>query len=186
MARSGTNALMHGVRGMINKQVVFKKRRGKRYVAAAPNVDEDREATPGEQRNRNRFKWSNEYATEAIKDDATKKMYAAAANRRQSAHNVAMSDAFYPPKILGVLTHGYTGAKGNVICVQATDNFRVVAVKVSVYDIEGVLIEEGNAVDNADGFNWMYTVTVDALGSKVVVRAYDLPENETVKELRIG
>ncbi|MBL7697101.1 MAG: hypothetical protein JNK79_03045 [Chitinophagaceae bacterium] len=57
-------------------------------------------------------------------------------------------------------------------------------MKVSIYDNEDKLIEEGDAIDNGDELNWLYKVTVDAPGKKIIAKAYDLPENETVKEIK--
>jgi hypothetical protein len=185
MARQRNNRVMHGVRGMFASQVVFKKRRGKRYVAGPPNHNKYRKPGKDEQANRDRFKASNEYASDAIKVDAVRKRYAAAANKWQTAHNVAFSDAFHPPVISGVIANGYTGHAGNVITIQAKDNFEVAAVKVSIYDSNGLLIEEDDAVDNGDELNWIYTVKQNLRGSKIVVKAYDLPKNETVKEVMV-
>jgi hypothetical protein len=186
MATQENNSVMEGVTGIFGKQVVFKKRRGKRYVAAPPNHDKNRKPGKDEQANRDRFKRSNEYASDAIKDDATKSMYAAVANQWQTAHNIAFSDAYHPPVITGIIANGYTGHAGNIIMVQAKDNFKVASVTVAVYDANNVLIEEGDAVDNGDRLNWIYTATQNLRGSKILVKAYDLPGNETVKEIIIG
>ena len=185
MARQKNNQVMHGVRGMFAGQVVFKKRRGRRYVAGPPNHDENRIPGKDEQANRDRFKRSNEYASEAIKDKATKEMYEARATKRQTANNVAFSDAFHPPVILGIITNGFKGVAGDVITVQAKDNFKVASVKIAIYDNSNVLIEEGEAVDNNDELNWMYTAANNSRGSKIIVKVYDLPENETVREVTL-
>ena len=137
------------------------------------------------QDNRDRFKQSNKYASRAIKDEAIKKMYAAVATNGQSAHNVAFSDAFHPPVITGVIANGYSGRRSDIITIQAKDNFKVASVKVAIYDENGSLIEAGIAVDNGDDLNWIYTITRDVRGSKIIVRAYDLPGNETVKEVGV-
>lgn len=183
MARISKQSLMYGVRGMFGGQVVFKKRRGKRYVAAAPQVNENRVPAEKEYANRLRFKRSNDYASTAVKIPELKAQYEAVAKKGQTANNVAFSDAFHAPKILAMLTHGYYGVKGNVISIQATDNFKVTAVKVFIYDAANTLVEGGDAIDNGDKLNWMYTVTANVMGSRIVAKAYDLPGNETVQEM---
>lgn len=179
---------MYGVRGMFGNQVVYKKRNTTRYVASAPEVDENRVPSEAEQANRDRFARSNTYAKTSIKDPLVKQMYEAAAKKNQTANNVAFSDAYRPPVIKGILAYGYAGVMGNIITVQATDNFKVTAVKVSIYDSDNILIEEDNAVDNGDRLNWMYTISRDnnnVSGSKIIVKAYDMPGNETIKEMII-
>src|SRR5205085_9732044 len=120
-----------------------------------------------------------------IKVPEIKLKYAAVAKKWQTANNVAFSDAFHPPEISAILSFGYAGVTGNIISVQAWDNFKVVSVKVSICDKNNNVIEEGEAVDNGDNLNWMYTVTKNVRGTKIVVKAYDLPGNETVKEVEV-
>ena len=182
MARMGKNSLMYGVTGMFAKQIVYKKRRGKRYVAGPPNVKENRVPGKAEQAVRDRFKQSNDYASSVVKDPKLKAQYEAVAKKRQTANNVAFSDAYHPPVISGILAYGYAGVTGNIITIQARDNFKVASVMVAIYDENDIIIEQGNAVDNGDKLNWMYTVTKNGRGSKIIVKAYDLPWNETTKE----
>jgi hypothetical protein len=189
MARMGNNHVMWDVRGMFGKQIVFKKRKTTRYVAAPPNVNENREASEGEKGNQNVFGHASKRASKLIKDPALKSIYAACATGGQSAYNVATRDARIPPTILGILTHGYTGQPGSVILVQATDNLKVKQVKVCVYDSSKQVIEEGDAVDNGDRLNWMYTTTVshdNASDCSIEVKAYDLAGNETIRMARVG
>ena len=177
---------MYGVRGMLGNQVVYKKRKNTRYVASAPEVNQNRVPGEAEQANRDRFARSNAYAKTSIKDPLVKQMYEAVAKKNQTANNVAFSDAYRPPVIKGILAYGYSGVAGNIITIQATDNFKVTAVKVTIYDSENILIEKGDAVDNGDKLNWMYTISQvnnHVAGTKIIVKAYDMPQNETVKEI---
>ncbi|HJU45874.1 MAG TPA: hypothetical protein VJ647_03775, partial [Chitinophagaceae bacterium] len=48
--------------------------------------------------------------------------------RGRSAHNVALQDAFNAPEILGIIRQGYQGRIGDIIVVQALDDFRVTGV----------------------------------------------------------
>ena len=52
---------------------------------------------------------------------------------------------------------GYTGKPGQLVRVEATDDFRVVEVKVTVRGPAGELIEEGVAELSSDGGEWCYT-----------------------------
>ena len=181
MARLGKRSLMYGVRGMFGRQVVYKKRKGKRYVAAPPNVNEYRKPGAAEQANRNRFKESNAYAAYAVTVPDLKQKYQAAAKKRQTANNVAFQDAFYPPEVISIISHAYKGLPGDIITVNARDNFEVVKVQVAIYSPADVLIERGFAVSHSDGISWNYVITQvnsEVPGSKIKATAFDMPENE--------
>ena len=186
MPKQRNNLIMQNTRGMIGKQVVFKKRKGTRYVAAPPRVNENRKPTKNQLSHQEKFRRATEYANDAILDPEVKRAYEKVANKKQSAQNMAFRDAYYPPEILSVITKGYTGAIGNIIVVNAKDDFKVTAVKVRIYSASRELIEEGQAIANNDGMLWVYTCTAgnaDVAGSVVKVSAYDIPGNETVVEV---
>src|SRR5687767_14612520 len=103
MAKMGNNIVMDQVLGMIGKQVVFKRRSGKKYISAAPRVNKNREVGDPEQSNRVRFSRSTRYAKHVIKDPEMKSRYAALAVGGQSAYNVAFKDAFHAPEIRGII-----------------------------------------------------------------------------------
>jgi len=110
----------------------------------------------------------------------------AARKKGQSAYNVAFRDARYAPEVTAINAKGYTGRAGDLIFVQAKEDFMVTAVKVSIYSASGELIEEGNAV--TDDILWMYQATginSEIEGSKIVAKAYDLPGNEGVREVTL-
>jgi hypothetical protein len=179
---------MRSTRGMVGKQIVFKKRAGKPYVAAPPDINENRKATPGQQAVRERFKTAIAYAAAAIKDPAVKQAYADRAKRGQSPHNVAFQDAFLPPVVQGIITQGYHGQVGDVIVVHAMDDFKVNAVRIAIHNADGELIEEGAAVEDAGGLSWSYAVTqanANVAGSKITATAIDIPENEGSLEVTL-
>lgn len=179
---------MRTTRGMFGKQVVFKKRGGKYYVSAPPETDENRVPTAGQRAVRDRFRRNSVYATAAIQDEGTRALYAAAARRNQSAHNVAFRDASNAPEVLEIEAGGYEGAIGNRIVVEAIDDFTVSVVKVAVYNPSGVLVESGEAVPSAQGLHWTYTATqanASVSGSRIVATAVDLPGNEGLLEITL-
>ncbi len=185
MARQKNNIVMKGARGMFGGQVVFKKRGGRPYVAAPPEIKEGRKSTPAQLAIQQRFKDSTEYAAEALLDPETKKAYQAKAKSYQSAHNIAVLDAFYPPEVFDVNAIGYKGLAGDVIVIQAQDDFKVMAVKVSIRNSVGELIEEGAAIEGKKQ-SWNYSVTTanaNISGTKITATAVDLPGNEGMMEL---
>ena len=188
MAKIKGNHVMANVRGMFGKQIVFKERLGTPYVAAPPSENKRRVATDQEQGNRNRFGDAVEFGRQAVRDPELKKEYAALAKKGQTAYNVAVSDARLPPNINSLLTQGYTGKPGSCILIQATDNVKVKRVQVTILDAAMTLIEQGDATDNGDNFNWIYATTVlveNIAKCKIEVRAYDTAGNITMKDVLI-
>jgi hypothetical protein len=184
MAKIKRNDLTEGFTGMFGKQIVFKNRLGTRYVTAPPEVNKNRKPTPAQKKIQDKLLRCNEYAIEAIKDAKLKEDYAAAATGGQTAVNVAFKDAWHAPVVHSITTNGYKRNAGDIIFIQATDNFRVVSVKVSIFDVNGGLIEEGAA--NQDGLMWMYTASRNADDAfRIVATAFDLPQNQGVMEANI-
>ncbi|WP_343694003.1 hypothetical protein [Chitinophaga sp.] len=138
---------------------------------------------------REKFKLGVIYAKAAMDNPDLKAQYQAAAlrsNKDQSAYNLAVRDAAMAPEIRSITTAAYTGAIGSTISVKAIDDFKVATVTVKITSAAGVVIEQGNAILQKNGLDWLYTATAqnDALqGSTITVSATDLPANETVQEV---
>jgi hypothetical protein len=181
MARQRNNMIMRNTHGMVGKQIVFKQRAGKSFVAAPPDVNENRTPTANQLAAQNRFRTSIARAKTAMLDDDIKAFYEEKAERGQSAFNVAFKDAYFAPVVTGIVTDDYTGQVGSLLVVQATDNFKVNEVKVQIFNPADQLIEEGEATATDDGLRWNYLATVavaNIAGCKVKATAFDIPENE--------
>ncbi len=188
MAKQPNNIVMKSTQGIFGGQVVFKIRAGKPYVAAPPQVKEDRILKPGEQERRDKFALAIKYSQAAVEDPAIEAAYAAAAKPGQSAANVAFVDFYKAPVVSLVNKENYRGLATDTISIQATDNFKVARVKVSIHTAAGELVEEGDAVAEAGTLNWLYTVSgenEEAIGSTIKATAYDLPGNEGSLEITV-
>lgn len=188
MAKQKNNIIMRSTRGMVGGQIVFKRRAGKGYVAAAPEVNENRQPTAKQLAVQEKFKVSTAFAQLAMKSPELKAAYQAVAARGQSAYNVAFQDASYAPTVLHIFPTSYTGAIGSMIIVHATDDFKVNAVVVSIHNSLGELIEEGAAIANPDGLSWNYIATQvnpQLSGTKIKAKAFDIPENEGFLEVTL-
>ena len=74
----------------------------------------------------------------------------------------------------------YTGEAGSFITVTVTDDFVVSSVHVKIENMDGTMVEEGEAVQANTGIDWVYTATVaneNMSGDKITVTAYDMPGN---------
>jgi hypothetical protein len=188
MARQKNNIVMRSTRGMVGKQIVFKRRAGKPYVAAPPEVNENRVPTANQLAAQQKFRTSSAFAKLAMQSPMLKAAYKAKAKRNQTAFNIAFNDAYFAPTVIGIITDGYTGASGSIILGQATDNFKVASVKVTIMDGANQVVEEGPATATQDGLNWSYAATVavaNLAGYKVKATALDTPENEGFLEVNL-
>lgn len=188
MAKTKNNIFMFGHSGTIGKQMTLSQKAGDTIIGkkrGSSNIP----ATPDQLEIQDRFKISSLYAQAAIKVPETKAAYAAKAKNGQSAYNVAFADAFTPPEIKSINRAGYFGHAGDTIIVRAVDYFKVVAVVVKISNAAGVMMEQGNAVLQSNGYDWKYTATAEItslVGHKITVTAIDLPANETVEVLALA
>ena len=138
---------------------------------------------------KDKFLEAQAYAKGQMEDAVSKAEYQARVNNKtNSAFAVALTDYLKAPKILSVNTENYTGAIGNSIVVRAMDNFKVVSVRVEIRDTAGLLLEQGEAVnDAANNIFWRYTAQTSIggvlNGTKIRVLVSDKPGNVTTKEV---
>jgi len=96
-----------------------------------------------------------------------------------SAFNAAVADWFNKPKVLEINANGWTGGIGQTIRMKAQDDTLVAMVHVVIKDVDGTMLEEGDAVQS-DGLWWIYTTTTvisNSSTSNIVATAQDLPGN---------
>lgn len=96
----------------------------------------------------------------------------------------------FPPTIDLIDLAGYYGNPGDVIYIKATDDFRVVKIKVMIYDINDMLIEEGviepkNPSNKLRGYYKVTRENKQIEGCVLRVIAFDLPGNEGVFEVTL-
>jgi len=117
-----------------------------------------------------RFKQAVAYAREAAK---AQPIYAKLAEgTTKNAYNIALSDWFNPPVIQSI------ERKKGGIRVMASDNVLVTGVRVRIMDVEGNVMEEGQAEQvNPEKYpeRWEY---VSSTEGRVEVSAWDLAGNE--------
>ena len=185
MAKMKDNNATHGIRGKVN-QLVYSQRNGETVVSKPPI-----RTAPYSEAQQNivsTFKQAVLYARSILQDAAIRLAYKKKTKRGQSAFNLAIADYFKAPVIVSVDLGQLANQIGSKIRAMVTDNFRVETVKVRIQKSNGALIEEGDAVLQADGLNWQYmTTTADAnsAGNKVSIIATDLPGNSIAEQKTI-
>ena len=182
MAQSKDNVLTHGMSGKLGNLVVFRRRGSKIIVAKKPKAKTF--ISLAQKQVNDKFQLASIYALAAIADTAPyHALYAAKAGDGISAYNVAVADYFNAPEIHDIDIDAYTGAIGSKIQIKVTDDIMVKTVKISITNSNGTLVEDGFAVQDADGLHWTYTATqanAPLSGDKVTATATDLPANMTV------
>ncbi len=172
------NYVTSGASGNVGDLWSFRQRAGKTILAKQRGASSKPPTAEG-LAIQSRFKTSVNYALIAMKNPVTKAAYAAAAPRGSSAYNMALADAAQSPVVNQIDSTNYHGAVGDTLVIDATDNFKVTAVVVTIDSAAGALIETGNAVLD-ENKNWIYTATVAnaaMAGSKITAVASDLPGN---------
>lgn len=185
MAVSKNNVLTHGLSGTVGDLLVFRNKGGKVIVANKPK-ERTSEYSEGEKAHQQLFQRAVLYGKSVLADTERKATYGAAAKEGQSAYNVAVADFFHAPDIDSIDISGYTGKAGDTIKISVTDNFRVSEVSVGIYNADGTEVEHGAAEQSANPSEWVFTAkaaNASVGGDRIEVRAYDLPGNETAKEI---
>jgi hypothetical protein len=172
------NYVTSGVSGDVGTLWSFRQRAGKTVIAKVRAAN-SKPPTAKLLAVQDRFKIAFAYAQSVMKKPDLKAVYAEAAPRGVSAFNLALGDAASSPVVSKIDSTNYHGAVGDTLVIDATDNFKVTAVVVTIDSAAGALIETGNAVLD-ENKNWIYTATVAnaaMAGSKITAVASDLPGN---------
>lgn len=176
-----TNALTQGLSGKVSGLVFRQNANGTVSVGDAPRPS-SKAPTANILAQRQRFQQAAFYGRTAQQDP----VYATGIDANtQSAYTVAVADYLNAPDIQHVDFSAYRGLVGDVILVQATDDFAVARVHVHIQNPDGTLVEEGDALPDPDGFTFRYKATVknaSLAGDKVTISVYDRPGNETTEQ----
>jgi hypothetical protein len=185
MSKIKNNPIMKGASGMLGKVVVYREVRGNVIMSNRPK--RRKVLTPQQMETKSRFLRAVKYAKKQMADPIAKAGYQRGPGSPfPSAYSSAMGDYLKAPIINTINTSRYGGAIGDEVWINATDNFKVTAVNVSIFNMEGKLIEQGDAVPNSDCIDeFLYTITVTNQvlpGTKILVTVRDRPGNITVAE----
>lgn len=185
MAKSD-NLILKDSSGSLGKMVTITRKRSGTILLGKHRGESTTPPTEKQLEVQNRFKNAIVYGKAVMNNPELKAQYEAAAKKDQSAYNVAVRDAFKPPEITGINTGLYTGEIGSKITVRAIDDFKVASVRVKITNAAGAVVEQGEAVQQSNGLDWVYVVTVvndEVQGSRIVASAADLPANEAVLDV---
>ncbi|KAA9327624.1 hypothetical protein F0P96_16740 [Hymenobacter busanensis] len=185
MARVSNNIITQGLSGTIGGTLVFRQVGGRTIVSAAPRESE-KAPTAGQLAQRERFQQAALYAKAELSDPAGKAEYEAGRpeDGSASAYAIAVADFIQAPDIHTIDLSNYQGRVGDTIRVRVTDDFKVVGVTVRIENSDGSVVEDGAAVQQQNGPDWVFTATqanATLVGDKITVRATDKPHNTTTE-----
>ena len=171
-----------GLRGKFGETHAYKRIRGKMNMVSLPGSPDVLSAT--QQLAKERFIKAANYAKAQLADPQMKAEYETGITLNKStAFVVALTDSLTAPKVAEIKVMDYLGAVGDEIRIVATDDFRVVRVRVIIRASDGKELERGEAVqDVKNSDTWHYTATVanpSVAGTIVSATAFDIPDNET-------
>jgi len=178
------NIVTTGMSGEMGNLIVFRSC-GNRTIVAAKPVKSHHELTEPQKQHQRKFQHAILYGKSIFSSPVLKAQYQEKAGEGVSAYNVAVADFLNAPDIEEIDLSKFTGEAGSTIKIQATDDFMVTEVQVEIYNSEGTLIEKGEAVQQDIITDWLFTATVSNRsieGDKIVVKAFDLPGNQTQSE----
>lgn len=184
MAKSENNVLTHGMSGKIGDLLVFRNVNGKTIVSKAPAKPKG-EPSEKQQQHRERFQEAVIYGKTVQLTPELKALYESSLTEGQSIYQVALADFLKAPAIKQVDVNHYTGAIGSTLSVRVTDDFMVKAVHVAIVGSNGDTLEQGEALCQPNGLDWLYTATTNHTpsdGNKIVITASDTPGNLTRSE----
>lgn len=191
MGQYSGNDATFGLSGKVGKMFSYRQRNGETVVGRKPSKSKrtkKRKATADQIAVRLRFKEGTVYAKNAMVDAALKAQYEPSAINGITIYNLAVADYFTAPVVNSINKDAYQGAIGDKITIRATDDFKVVGVKVVLTNADGSLLEQGEAMLLANGLDWQYTATqANAIlaGTKIKATANDLPGNTGVLEITL-
>ncbi|MCB9418920.1 MAG: hypothetical protein H6667_03905 [Ardenticatenaceae bacterium] len=178
MAKVKLNPILEQIQGQVG-DLVFKRYGDEVVISRKPDTA-GRELTEAQLAAQARFREAALYGKMVMADAETKALYAEAAKAKgKPVFSLTVADFFNAPTVNEVDLSGYSGAVGDVIVIQATDDFDVAAVAVVLTDADGNAIESGAAVETpVNSGRWIYTAqTAVTTGTtvRIGVTATDRP-----------
>jgi hypothetical protein len=169
VAKVKLNPILEQIQGQVG-DLVFKRYGDEVLISRKPDL-EGQVATEAQLAVRDRFREAALYGKMVMADADTKALYVEAAKAKgKPVFSLTVADFFNAPTVNEVDLSGYSGVVGDVIVIQASDDFDVAAVAVALTDADGNAIEDGAAVVTpTDSGRWIYTAQT-AVATGITVR----------------
>ncbi|KIC93125.1 hypothetical protein [Flavihumibacter solisilvae] len=145
MAKTNNNALVHNFSGRMGDIVFRRLKSGKTIVCRAPVSKTNWAPTPGQAKNRERFKKANAYGLKAMADPELRSFYSNLIKRKPhlTVQTIAVRDFRKSPKVTEIKIMEWRDQV--IIRVFAKDDTRVVGLTVTIIDEYGQEVISGEA-----------------------------------------
>jgi hypothetical protein len=163
---------------------VFKEKDGETHIVRKPSP---RKSEYSEKELATRKRWaiaSDYYQYVQLKPELHALYQQASEDTGKTVFMLCKNDWLKPPQITDFRLGAYNGKPGDEIRIWTRDTIGVVKVDVRIYDDEGTVYEEGQAVPDVEGAKyagfWVYKATTSIpVGKSVMVEAvaHDHPDN---------
>jgi len=177
-----SNELTKSYSGIFGNQVYLKNKNG-RSVMTIPQTRSDKPLSKKQVTVRQAFSDAAKYAKKIRKEFPDLWAdYVAKSGNGLTPHVVAMADYLKPPVVVAIDASSYEGKEGDMIRVEARDDFEISTVSVLIKDSNGTKIEKGLCELNGrtSRYEFIATVAVSNLtGVTITAIAEDYPSNKT-------
>ena len=187
MAKNLNNDASLGYSGRFGQMFSFRQIGGETEAYRRPRKRKG-PGTDKQEHHREKFLEATYYAKTVMADPALTAIYQEKTTARKSVYNLAVSDFIKAPVIKFINTGNYHGQAQDTLIIRAIDDFKVSLVNVSIYDASGAIIEQGNAIQQPNGVDWLYTAinnNPQPEGAKIKAAAFDMPGNEATLETMV-
>ncbi|WP_207425558.1 hypothetical protein [Pedobacter sp. SYSU D00535] len=101
-----------------------------------------------------------------------------------SDFEIAIADMLQAPDIEKIDMSNYRGLQGDQIKITVTYELQAADVRVSIYNPDDTLAEEGIALRSENEIEWIYTIQSSSTlpGDKIVIVASDVAGNRSTEE----
>jgi hypothetical protein len=163
------NSFLAHVRGRIGDLGIVKHYGDKIVFTKLPTFTKPR--AKGQKLNSNHFAKASDYAKHIQRNPEKLKTYEAWAKRlNRTIRSVAMSDFLTLPRLQHIGLRNFNGEPGRRISITALKRFKVTGVFVVIRDINGKVIENGEAVTNdKTRAHWTYPGKKSLAGLGIVI-----------------
>jgi hypothetical protein len=141
-----------------------------------------------QQAQRDRFSQASRFAKSILVVPEAHAEYKLLASKNEflTPYSAAVSDSLTNPEVTQIDVSAYAGKVGDKIAIRTADEYKFIAVSISILKADGSVLESGNAASTiATRLEWDYAAqqNVAALaGMKIVVKVQDRPGHEITAE----
>lgn len=171
--------ILWGNSGKIGKKLYQRVVNGKTIVQKCPERKKIK-VGPDMPVNNKRFHFAAKWANAIRKNKEVAAQYEAVAKGTNSAYTMAVKDYMTQPVIRSVSSDNYHGRPGERIEIHIDNVIRVKAVKVTIENPDGSVLENDLASPGRFAAEWHYTThqyNPHLSGTTLCIEAWDLPNH---------